>query len=246
MQNTSLRGYAVPNNGSGYLLAECSGQICVFGLAKSNLARLKYKHYLPVRCQLPASSLEINAIIITLLFAFVAVFRLGKSVDCIRSAQSSIHLLDPFLRTVLTINHLNRAGFLLIDHYLWLGKTGWKTVDQKWEFQSARFYLATIMLSIIRDLYALHLTAIQLANARRNDKDQAGSAPPVQKLHKALSANVPATLDLVKNLFDFVIPATKLGYIPGKHNGVLGFCGLMSSLIGAYQIARPEIKLKPN
>lgn len=173
-------------------------------------------------------------------------FRLGKSVDCIRSAQSSIHLLDPFLRTVLTINHLNRAGFLLIDHYLWLGKTGWKTVDQKWEFQSARFYLATIMLSIIRDLYALHLTAIQLANARRNDKDQAGSAPPVQKLHKALSANVPATLDLVKNLFDFVIPATKLGYIPGKHNGVLGFCGLMSSLIGAYQIARPEIKLKPN
>ena len=161
-----------------------------------------------------------------------------------------MHLLDPFLRITLTINHLNRAGFLLIDHYLWLGKVGWKKVDQKWEFQSARFYLATIMLSILRDLYALHMTMVQLANARIKDnkggRQSSAVVAPVQEIRNALVTNVPATVDLVKNLFDFVIPATKLGYIPGKHNGVLGFCGLMSSVIGAYQVARPEIKLKPN
>ena len=120
-------------------------------------------------------------------------------------------------------------------------------MDQKWEFQSARFYLATIMLSILRDLYALHMTMVQLANARIKDNGrQSSTVAPVQEIRNALITNVPATVDLVKNLFDFVIPATKLGYIPGKHNGVLGFCGLMSSVIGAYQVARPEIKLKPN
>ena len=165
-----------------------------------------------------------------------SVLRLGKSLESFRSAQNSIHFLDPMLRYTLTMIHLNRSVFLLVDHYLWLGRIGIVKVDKKWDYISARFYLATIILSIIRDLYAFYIGYI--CKARQNNTKN------ISAIFQSIFSNHEATLDLIKNLSDFPIPGTKLGYFP-NHNGVIGLLGLVSSLIGVYQTAFPYMKLRP-
>ena len=162
--------------------------------------------------------------------------------ESLRSAQNTIHLLDPVLRYTLTVTHFNRALFLLIDHYLWLGRVGLANVHKKWEYVSARFYLATIILSVLRDLYALHLAYMrQLKTKSRNESVKHSR---LDYIWKCLHDNPEAVLDLIRNLSDFPIPGAKLGYFP-NHNGLIGVLGLTSSLIGAYQLAYPYMKLRP-
>ena len=162
--------------------------------------------------------------------------------ESLKAAQSTVHLLDPILRYSLTVAHLNRSAFLLIDHYLWLGRVGLVEVDKKWEFISARLYLVTIILSVIRDLYALYLAYSRLAQMQ--SKDESSKRPPVALLRQCLLENPGVTLDLIRNFSDFPIPGAKLGYFP-SHNGWIGLFGLTSSLIGAYQVAYPYMKLRP-
>lgn len=164
--------------------------------------------------------------------------RLGRSLNSVQSAQRSINLLDPVLRITLTTFYINQGVYLLLDHYLWMGKVGLLDVDKKWEFTSARLFHFSICLGIIRDLYSLHQTLITLTNkGKRLSID-------IRLLIRICKTNPAATLDLVRNLFDLPLPASKLGFIP-THDGVLGVCGLVSSLIGAYQLARPNMKPKP-
>jgi len=168
--------------------------------------------------------------------------RLGKSLESLRSAQNTIHLLDPVLKYTLTITHLNRALFLLVDHYLWLGRVGLTDVHKKWEYMSARFYLATIILSVVRDLYAFYLAYLRQSKVLR--MDESSKQPLLATLLKCFHNNPEAALDLIRNLSDFPIPGAKLGYFP-NHNGLIGFFGLTSSIIGAYQVAYPYMKLRP-
>ena len=173
----------------------------------------------------------------------ILVLRLGKSIESLRSARITIHLLDPVLRYTLTVTHLNRALFLLVDHYLWLGRVGLAKVHKKWEYASARFYLATIVLSVLRDLYAIYLAWVKETRIRQS-KEGYPRQPPISLIWKVLRDNPEATLDLIRNMSDFPIPGAKLGYFP-NHNGLLGLLGLTSSIIGAYQVAFPYMKLRP-
>ncbi|CAK8694701.1 unnamed protein product [Clavelina lepadiformis] len=167
-------------------------------------------------------------------------FRLGKSLESLQAARKTMALVDPVLRTTLTISHLNKAGFLFIDHYLWLGRIGIAKVDKRWDYISARFYLGSILLSILRDLYAVYIALKRLEQREQYNEKKVYLPLWVQ----CLKENPEATLDLLRNICDFPIPGSKLGYFP-KHNGLVGICGLVSSLIGAYQVAYPQIKLKP-
>lgn len=169
--------------------------------------------------------------------------RLGKSLESIRSAQSSIHLLDPMLRYTLTTTHLNRSLFLLIDHYLWLGRVGIVKVEKKWEYYSSVFYLVTIILSIMRDLHSLYLSYLRQARSQSSNNGTNFDIT-LNKVYCTFASNPEATVDLIKNLCDYPIPGTKLGYFP-NHNGLVGLLGFMSSLIGLYQTAFPYMKLRP-
>lgn len=51
-------------------------------------------------------------------------------------------------------------------------------------------------------------------------------------------------LDTLKNICDLFIPLDKLG-IYQSNAGVVGFCGLISSLIGIVTLVQPNLKIKP-
>ncbi|XP_002131580.2 peroxisomal membrane protein 11A-like [Ciona intestinalis] len=161
-------------------------------------------------------------------------FRLGRSLESLRNAQKTVHLADPVLRTTLTIAHLNRALFLAIDHYLWLGRVGVVKVDKKWDLSASRYYLASIIITLVRDLYAIY---VGMERSKREGKRYSFLA-------RLCYADPAATVDLVRNICDYPIPASKLGFFP-KHDGLIGVLGLISSILGAYQFANPKYKPKP-
>jgi len=180
-------------------------------------------------------------------YAYIfSVFRLGRSMESMRAAQTTINLLDPVLRTTLTVGHLNRALFLLVDHYIWLGKVGIMKVDKKWDLTSSKFYFASIVLSIIRDLYALYVTFVRVHHECKSE-DEVGRNSLRLKLillYYCFKNNPEATIDLLRNVCDLPLPGSKLGYFP-NHNGFVGLCGTISSLVGVYQVAFPKMKLRP-
>eukprot|EP00057_Strongylocentrotus_purpuratus_P020376 XP_011674850.1 PREDICTED: peroxisomal membrane protein 11B isoform X1 [Strongylocentrotus purpuratus] len=82
--------------------------------------------------------------------------RIGKSVEFFRAAQKSVHLSDPFLQFTITFANINKASYLLIDHLLWMHRIGLVEVNSKYYGHlSSRFWLATLILSLSTDLYAI-------------------------------------------------------------------------------------------
>nr|CAB3264783.1 peroxisomal membrane protein 11A-like [Phallusia mammillata] len=176
-------------------------------------------------------------------------FRLGRSIESLRAAQVTINLVDPVLKTTLTVANINRALFLGVDNYLWMGKVGILKVDKGWDLTSSKFYFASIILSLVRDLYALYVGMIRLSSQAKLDSEDATKNSFRAKyylhlLYHCLHENSEATIDLIKNICDLPLPGSKLGYFP-NHNGFVGVCGTISSLIGVYQVANPRMKLRP-
>lgn len=66
----------------------------------------------------------------------------------------------------------------------------------------------------------------------------------VYLLAHVLHGNPALLLDLVKNLCDVMIPLDRLGLYPTS-NGVVGACGLTSSVLAIITIIHPWLKLKP-
>ena len=115
-------------------------------------------------------------------------------------------------------------------------------MHKKWDYVAARFYLSAIMLSVLRDLYALYTTYLRKIRNQKQDGSQ--TTPTAALLVECLRDSPEASLDLIRNISDFPIPGSKLGYFP-NHNGLVGLFGLVSSVIGAYQVAYPYMKLRP-
>lgn len=175
-------------------------------------------------------------------------FRFGRSIESFRAAQRAINLQNTVLQWTLTASHGNKALYLLIDHYVWLGRVGLLQANlKKWGNVASKFYLASLICAFLRDLYSLYVDAERcLQNAKFEGKEL---ERPKAKLGfllfvRVIQKNPQATLDCIKNGCDIVIPLSSLGYL-GVNNGVVGACGVISSLIGAYQIAKPSIKLRP-
>lgn len=188
-------------------------------------------------------------------------FRLGNSVDALESAKRAIHLSDVVLRLCITVSHLNRAMYFACDNILWLGKSGLsKTMDQeKWSQRSFRYYLFSLIMNLSRDLYEMKLLMESESGARRssskvsaeNGAVSRGERPPQQTLAlqlrllvHVLRGNPPLLLDVAKNLCDLFIPLDKLGLYK-TNPGMVGLCGLTSSVLSILTILHPWLKLKP-
>lgn len=173
-------------------------------------------------------------------------FRFGKSIESLRAAQRAINLQNYLLSLTLTTSHANKAFYLLLDHYIWMGKVGLISTDLKmWTDSANKFWLASLLMAFGRDVYSLYVDMERSLQNRKYERGLDGSESLPATFLKVLKRNPQATIDIIKNGCDIVIPATSLGYT-NFNNGVVGLCGVLSSILAAVQIAKPSLKLKPN
>lgn len=175
-------------------------------------------------------------------------FRFGRSLEAVRSARRAVNLQSYMLSLILTTSHTNKAVYLLIDHYIWMGRVGLLKIDDKyWGDKASRFWLLSLILGFVRDLYSLRVSTEKSLEDRHNEKPykSEGAGDIVMAVFYALRNNPQAALDLVKNGCDIVIPANSLGII-NVNNGVVGLCGVLSSILAGLQVYYPQLKLTPS
>ncbi|XP_072500747.1 peroxisomal membrane protein 11B [Notamacropus eugenii] len=200
--------------------------------------------------------------------------RLGNSADALESAKRAVHLSDVVLRFCITVSHLNRALYFACDNVLWAGKAGLAPlVDQeKWSQRSFRYYLFSLIMNLSRDAYEIRILMEQESSAcGRRPKGSGGGTPGggeaggatgvsasggnlphlalqlrlrVLLLARVLRGHPPLLLDVVRNSCDLFIPLDKLG-LWRCGPGVVGFCGLVSSILSILTLLCPWLRLKP-
>ncbi|NWS28918.1 PX11B protein, partial [Polioptila caerulea] len=154
---------------------------------------------------------------------------------------------------------LNRALFLACDNVLWAGKTGILPglATDKWSQRSFRYYLFALVVNLSRDAYEIRVL-LELAEATRKRGKSLENRPQLQAdgsrlqhlqlqlqlLLQVLRDNPPLLLDLLRNACDLVIPLEKLGLCRSSP-GIVGLCGLTSSVLSILTILHPWLKLKP-
>ncbi|KAJ8417530.1 hypothetical protein AAFF_G00223730 [Aldrovandia affinis] len=188
-------------------------------------------------------------------------FRLGNTVNSLDAARQTLHLSDPVLRLCLTVSNLNRALYFICDNVLWARNLGLiRDIDkERWRLNASRYYYFALVMSLTRDAYFIAQIMVQRARRRRYEQkvhqhpDDHGDAACVlvtkldaflSLLYESLRNNPPVVMDTVKNVCDLVIPLDRLG-IYQTNAGVVGFCGLVSSLLGILSLVRPTLKMAP-
>lgn len=190
--------------------------------------------------------------------AFLAVFRLGNMVHALVAARRSAALPEVVPCLCLTGSHLSRALYFVCDAVLWLRSVGLQPhVDRpKWHTWATKCYYCSLLLNLARDWYEISWRLEQAALEEktkekflRQDGEELNGARSdglhsfLRQLFQVLKRNPPLLLDLVKNLCDLSGPLDTLG-IYKTSPGVVGFCGLLSSLVGILTLASPHLKLK--
>ncbi|XP_049429485.1 peroxisomal membrane protein 11A [Epinephelus fuscoguttatus] len=188
-------------------------------------------------------------------------FRLGNTINSIEAAKRTMRLSDRVLCLCLTAANVSRALYFICDNVLWARSVGLiRDIDkERWSVNSSRFYFLSLVMSLTRDVYMV----LQLMAERARDKHfrqkmelHLNESPEVAEavipqldallflLWESLKSHPAVALDTLKNICDLFIPLDRLG-IYQSNAGVVGFCGLISSVIGIVTLTQPMLKLKP-
>ncbi|XP_036391648.1 peroxisomal membrane protein 11A-like [Megalops cyprinoides] len=188
-------------------------------------------------------------------------FRLGSTVSSLQTARQTWRLSDPVLRACLTVASLSRALYFACDNLLWARSVGLvRDVDKEsWRLAASRCYFVSLVMSLTRDAYVIARIVAHKSQDRdyqrkarqhlSEHQDVACTVIPqldafLFLLYESLKTNPPIVLDTAKNVCDLFIPLDRLGIYP-TNAGVVGFCGLMSSLLGILSVLKPGLKVKP-
>ncbi|XP_026086678.1 peroxisomal membrane protein 11A-like [Carassius auratus] len=188
-------------------------------------------------------------------------FRLGNTVNSIHAVKSTLNISDPVLRFCLSFANLNRALYFICDNILWARSIGLiRDIDkERWSLNSTRFYFLSLVMNLTRDVYVIIQLMVQKSRDRhyqRKIDQHLNESPDVAcvivpqldaflfLLLDSLRNEPSVALDTLKNVCDLFIPLDKLG-IYQTNAGVVGFCGLISSLLGILSVLRPSLKIKP-
>ncbi|XP_033823839.1 peroxisomal membrane protein 11A [Periophthalmus magnuspinnatus] len=188
-------------------------------------------------------------------------FRLGNTLNSIDAAKRTVHITDPVLRVSLTAANLGRALYFICDNLLWLRNVGLvRDIDkERWSLHASRCYLLSLIMNLIRDSYVIGQLMVQRARDKefqrkmdahlRESTEVAEAVVPqldalLFLLLHIIKSHPAVALDTFKNICDLFIPLDKLG-IYQSNAGVVGFCGLLSSIIGIVTLVRPNLKIKP-
>ncbi|KAM8804744.1 peroxisomal membrane protein 11A [Eudromia elegans] len=186
-------------------------------------------------------------------------FRLGNMVHAVVAARRTARLPDVVPRFCLTTSHATRALYFVCDGVLWLRSVGLQPdLDkQKWHNWATKCYYFSLLLNLARDWYEIYWR-LEEAVLRKRMKENPSWDKGDQELNclksdslpsflllvfQILKRHPPLLLDMVKNLCDLSGPLDTLG-IYRTNSGVIGFCGLISSLVGILTLASPHLKLK--
>ncbi|NXI22085.1 PX11A protein, partial [Sterrhoptilus dennistouni] len=186
-------------------------------------------------------------------------FRLGNTVHALVAAKRTAALPEVVPCLCLTGSHLSRALYFLCDTVLWLRSVGLQPhIDRpKWHTWATKCYYCSLLMNLARDWYEiswrLEQAALEEKTKEKFFSQKDGKEPNgvkcdglhsfLHQLFQVLKRNPPLLLDLVKNLCDLSGPLDTLG-IYKTSRGVIGFCGLLSSLVGILTLASPHLKLK--
>ena len=191
-----------------------------------------------------------------ILFYLFSVLRFGKSFEVFYGTLKSIHYSDAWLAFTITVTKICQATFLLTDHIIWLSRSGlMKNIDtQKWSFRSNRFWLVSLIMSLVRDIYEINRVIASFTSYKslsscitssfisiRCAKDVTACASSVAEF---LVTYKHLTIDTIKNICDLFIPLNGLGYIKMQPR-MIGLLGVISSLMGLIVILDPSCKLIP-
>lgn len=172
-----------------------------------------------------------------------------------------MRLSDRVLGLCLTAANINRALYFICDNALWARNVGLiRDIDkERWSLNASRCYFLSLVMHLTRDVYVvLQLMAQKVRDKHfRQKMDQHVSENPevvdvvvpqldafLFVLLESLKSHPAVALDTLKNICDLFIPLDRLG-IYQSNAGVVGFCGLMSSLIGILTLTHPELRIKP-
>ncbi|KAM3869874.1 peroxisomal membrane protein 11A [Diretmus argenteus] len=187
--------------------------------------------------------------------------RLGNTVNSIEAAKRTLRLSDPVLRLCLTAANINRALYFICDNVLWARNVGLiQDIDkERWSLNASRYYFLSLVMHLTRNLYVISQLMVRRARDKhfqqRVDRHLSDS-PEVAEvvipqldgflflLFESLKNHPAVALDTVKNVCDLFIPMDRLG-IYQSNAGVVGFCGLVSSLLGIMSLLQPNLKIKP-
>ncbi|XP_025892088.1 peroxisomal membrane protein 11A [Nothoprocta perdicaria] len=186
-------------------------------------------------------------------------FRLGNMVHAMVAARRTVRLPDVVPRFCLTTSNVTRALYFVCDGVLWLKSVGLQPdIDkQKWHNWATKCYYFSLLMNLARDWYEIYwrleeavLKKTMKQNPSWDKEDQELSCLKSDSLSsfllllvQILKRHPPLLLDMVKNLCDLSGPLDTLG-IYKTNSGVVGFCGLISSLVGILTLASPHLKLK--
>ncbi|XP_067999527.1 peroxisomal membrane protein 11A isoform X2 [Melanerpes formicivorus] len=182
-------------------------------------------------------------------------FRLGNVVHALVAARRTTQLSDVVPRFCLTASNLSRALYFVCDTVLWLKSVGLRPdIDRpKWHSWATKCYYISLLLNLGRDWYEISWRleqAIQEEKVKENFcRREVGCVKSegfpgfLLLLFQVLKRHPALLLDLVKNLCDLPGPLDTLA-IYKTNPGVIGFCGVLSSLVGILTLARPHLKLK--
>uniref|UniRef100_A0A6V7L0D7 Peroxisomal membrane protein 11B n=1 Tax=Bracon brevicornis TaxID=1563983 RepID=A0A6V7L0D7_9HYME len=127
---------------------------------------------------------------------------------------------------------------------IWLARTGLIRFNlQKWTDRANKFWLCTIVMNLIRDLYEI-VQFIESNSLARGAKINFAAKNMRHQYTSLLKNHRGVVLDTIKNGCDLFIPMTALGYTKFKP-GTIGILGLVSSAIGLYCLIDPLAKLTP-
>lgn len=188
-------------------------------------------------------------------------FRLGNTVNSIEAAKRTVRLSDRVLRLCLTAANFGRAFYFICDNVLWARNVGLlREIDkERWSLNSSRFYFLSLVMNLTRDVYVITQLMAQRVREEhfRQKMDQhLRESPEVAEvvvpqldaflflLLDSLRSHPEVAADTLKNACDLFIPLNRLG-IYQTNAGVVGFCGLISSVIGILTLAQPKLRIKP-
>lgn len=188
--------------------------------------------------------------------SFILVLRFGKCLDVFKASLRTIHYPDLAIRVTLTMGKISQALFLFADHFLWLARTGlFKSIDaKKWGKYANKYWLLSVIMNLCRDVYEI-FRLMDLYKA--SSKSGICRSIPV-RIHSPKDFSCLALysyglvlshkdvfVDTIKNLCDFFIPLTALGYTKLTPR-TIGILGAISSMAGLIALIEPTAKLTPS